>query len=108
MEDNRLVDFLGRSIEENDIVARAIFSRHTFHKVIKITKKGVYLSRGVERRSYQYPEHIRNPQTGRYERTGVLLTNYYQVIGGSNTIEGVNNHDRKIYLLRNNISLIKI
>ena len=55
--ETNFTDIFGNEIKEGDIVVRAIYSDLTFHKVIKITKKGVYLSRGettLTRETYWY------------------------------------------------------
>lgn len=91
-------DFLGRNIEKGSIVARAIHSGHTFHRVLKITPKGIRLSRGKAMKSYTYRSY----------RTGEMLTHSWEAVGGSSTIEGIKEHNESIYLRKNNVSLILV
>lgn len=101
-------DFLGREIREGDLVARAIYSSHTFHTVLKITEKGVTLSRGNSIREYQRYEWEINPETGIYQRTDRVQTYQYSVYGGASNPQGVNEHDGKIYVKKSNVSLVLI
>ena len=101
-------DFLGRNIIEGDIVARAIHSEHTFHKVIKITQKGITLSRGNRVREYERTNYHRNPTTGRYEPDGTTSIHQWTTVGGANSIQEVEQHDRSIYLKKDNVSLVLV
>jgi hypothetical protein len=102
-----MTDLFGREIFVGDIVARAIHSKHTFHKVLKISPRGITLSRGRERHTYQSYWYV-NPTTNRYERNETLIEREYFVTGGSLTIEGVQAHTDKLYVSKNNISLILV
>jgi len=100
-------DILGREILEGDIVARAIYSGHTFHKVLRITPKGIKLSRGRSTRSYN-TRWYRNEQTGRFEIHDTTIVIEYEVFGGANTVEEVEQHTASIYLLQDRISLVLV
>lgn len=104
MEDN-LLDLFGREIVEGDIVARAIHSSHTFHRVLKITPKAVKLSRGgrlEERVTYWYT----NPDTGRFGRQETPRIDTIKIYGGGKTPEDVENHDGEIYITKEYLSLV--
>lgn len=101
-------DIFGAEIRVGDIVARAIYSSHTFHKVLKLTPKGIILSRGHSTREYRRYEYIRNPDTGRYERSDEFVIHEYTVYGGASSEEGVSSHNGQIYLSKENISLVLV
>lgn len=102
-----MTDLFRREIFVGDIVARAIHSKHTFHKVLKISPRGITLSRGRERHTYQTYWYI-SPITNRYGRNDTAIEREYFTDGGSSTIEGVQAHTNKLYVLKDNISLILV
>lgn len=99
-------DFLGRTIREGDYVARAIHSSHTFHKVVKITEKGIRLSRGTSVREYQTRWY--RGSNGRYEWQDTPITQQYTVFGGANSISEIENHTSDIYLRKDRVSLVLV
>lgn len=104
----QLKDILGREIFVGDTVARAIRSMHTFHKILKLTPKGVKLSRGSSVREYRRYNYHTNRETGRYERDGTVSTHSYTVVGGATTPQEVDTHTMSIYVKKDNISLVLI
>lgn len=103
--EDKLLDLFGREIREGDIVARAIHSSHTFHRVLRITPKGVKLSRGYkvkERTTYWYT----NPDTGRFGRQIEPKAYIYRIYGGGETPEDVESHDGEIYIIKKYLSLV--
>lgn len=100
-----LLDLFGREIVEGDIVARAIYSSHTFHRVLKITPKGVKLSRGTrieERVTHWYVD----PDTGRFGRQIEPRVYTYEVYSGGKTLEDIESHDGELYVKKECLSLI--
>ena len=99
-------DFLGNTIREGDIVVRAIHSSFNFHKVIKITKRGVRLSRG--HRIAEYQTWWYQDENGRYSRHEQPITREYDVFSGSISVADVENHTHTIYVRRNCVNLILV
>lgn len=100
-----LLDLFGREIREGDVVARAIHSSHTFHRVLRITPKGVKLSRGArveERITHWYT----NPDTGRFGRQIEPRVYTYGVYSGGRTLEDIESHDGELYVEKERLSLI--
>lgn len=103
---NVLKDFFGKEIREGDIVVRAMFSNLDYHKVLKITRKGITLSRGKTRRTYttQYGQL----PTGGYGRLPEPIEREYFTYSGANSIEELSEHEDSLYVLKRNVVLILI
>lgn len=106
MENNVLKDFFNREIREGDIVVRAIHSSLDYHKVLKITEKGVTLSRGRTRRTYLTWYGEISP--GRYGRLSEPVEREYFTYSGGISIEEAQQHEGSIYVLKRNTTLILI
>lgn len=105
--ETNFTDIFGNEIKEGDIVVRAIYSDLTFHKVIKITKKGVYLSRRETthtRETYWYY----NETERRYMRNDVARHYSWTVYGGGVKIEDVETHTGSIYVRKELLSLVLV
>lgn len=103
---NEFKDIFGNIIKEGDIVARAIHSSHTFHRVVKITNKGVRLSRG--NRVAEYQTWWYEGTDGSYVRHDQPITQQYNIFSGGLTPKDTEDHTHSIYIKKDYLSLVLV